>query len=73
MCTFGDIVLQKDDCMKKIRELGSLPSDAFEKYQNLGSKQVERFQSLFVASVCDSRDFDYLSVYKVRSHARRRT
>jgi len=26
--------------MKKIRELGSLPSDAFEKYQNLSSKQV---------------------------------
>ena len=26
--------------MKKIRELGSLPSDAFEKYQNLSLKQV---------------------------------
>ena len=29
--------------MRKIRELGSLPSDAFEKYQNLGLKQVHRF------------------------------
>ena len=26
--------------MRKIRELGSLPSDAFEKYQNLNSKQL---------------------------------
>jgi len=26
--------------MRKIRELGSLPSDAFEKYQGLGVKQV---------------------------------
>ena len=34
------ISLQKDDCMRKIRELGSLPSDAFEKYQNLNSKQL---------------------------------
>ena len=32
--------LQKDECMRKIRELGSLPSDAFEKYQNLNSKQL---------------------------------
>ena len=34
------IVLQKEECMRKIRELGSLPSDAFEKYQNLNSKQL---------------------------------
>lgn len=33
--------MQKDECMKKIRELGSLPSDAFEKYQNLSLKQVK--------------------------------
>ena len=31
---------QKEECTKKIRELGSLPSDAFEKYQDLQSKQV---------------------------------
>lgn len=31
---------KKDECMKKIRELGSLPSDAFEKYQNLSLKQL---------------------------------
>lgn len=30
--------------MKKIRELGSLPQEAFDKYQNMSSKQV-----LFVA------------------------
>lgn len=34
------LLRKKDDCMKKIRELGSLPSDAFEKYQNLNSKQL---------------------------------
>ncbi|XP_053407291.1 structural maintenance of chromosomes protein 3-like [Mercenaria mercenaria] len=34
------LLKKKDECMKKIRELGSLPSDAFEKYQNLGSKQL---------------------------------
>ena len=42
----GVFSAQKEDCMKKIRELGSLPSDAFEKYQNLGSKQV-RFSYLW--------------------------
>lgn len=31
---------KKEECMRKIRELGSLPSDAFEKYQNLNSKQL---------------------------------
>lgn len=46
---FGCTVLQKDDCMKKIRELGSLPSDAFEKYQNLGSKQVEISVSIIIS------------------------
>lgn len=35
--------LQKDECMKKIRELGSLPSDAFEKYQSFNLKQVPYF------------------------------
>ncbi|UYV73509.1 SMC3 [Cordylochernes scorpioides] len=31
---------KKEECMKKIRELGSLPSEAFEKYHNLSSKQL---------------------------------
>lgn len=34
------LIKKKDECMKKIRELGSLPSDAFEKYQTLSSKQL---------------------------------
>jgi len=34
------LVKKRDDCMKKIRELGSLPSDAFEKYQNMNIKQL---------------------------------
>ena len=32
--------LQKEDSMRKIRELGSLPSDAFEKYMSLTLSQV---------------------------------
>ncbi|OWF38325.1 structural maintenance of chromosomes protein 3-like [Mizuhopecten yessoensis] len=34
------LLKKKDECMRKIRELGSLPSDAFEKYQNLSLKQL---------------------------------
>ena len=32
--------LQKEESMRKIRELGSLPSDAFDKYQGLTLSQV---------------------------------
>ncbi|KRX76560.1 Structural maintenance of chromosomes protein 3 [Trichinella sp. T6] len=34
------LLRKKEDTMKKIRELGSLPSDAFDKYHNLSSKQL---------------------------------
>ncbi|XP_078741693.1 LOW QUALITY PROTEIN: structural maintenance of chromosomes protein 3-like [Lampetra fluviatilis] len=34
------LLKKKDDYMKRIRELGSLPQDAFEKYQNLSLKQL---------------------------------
>ncbi|KAM6347069.1 LOW QUALITY PROTEIN: structural maintenance of chromosomes protein 3 [Alca torda] len=34
------MLLKKEECMKKIRELGSLPQEAFEKYQTLSLKQV---------------------------------
>ncbi|XP_074642175.1 structural maintenance of chromosomes protein 3-like [Tubulanus polymorphus] len=34
------LLKKKDECMKKIRELGSLPSDAFEKYNSLSLKQL---------------------------------
>ncbi|XP_042143182.1 structural maintenance of chromosomes protein 3 [Ixodes scapularis] len=34
------LLKKKDECMRKIRELGSLPADAFEKYQNLSLKQL---------------------------------
>ncbi|XP_064600089.1 structural maintenance of chromosomes protein 3-like [Liolophura sinensis] len=34
------LLKKKDECMRKIRELGSLPNDAFEKYQNLSIKQL---------------------------------
>ena len=39
---------QKEECTKKIRELGSLPSEAFEKYQNLQGKQVCNTNMQFV-------------------------
>merc|ERR1719420_1596662 len=29
-----------EDCTKKIRELGSLPTDAFSKYKNMSQKQL---------------------------------
>lgn len=36
----GMLLKKKEECMKKIRELGSLPQEAFEKYQTLTLKQV---------------------------------
>lgn len=34
------LMKKRDECTRKIRELGSLPSDAFEKYQGHGIKQL---------------------------------
>ena len=34
------VILQKEDCTKKIRELGSLPADAFDKHQKTPVKAV---------------------------------
>ncbi|XP_072027015.1 structural maintenance of chromosomes protein 3-like isoform X1 [Amphiura filiformis] len=34
------LIKKKEECMHKIRELGSLPSDAFEKYTKLSIKQL---------------------------------
>ncbi|KAL3222361.1 hypothetical protein MRX96_028458 [Rhipicephalus microplus] len=34
------LLKKKEECTRKIRELGSLPADAFEKYQNLSLKQL---------------------------------
>lgn len=36
----GMLLKKKEECMKKIRELGSLSQEAFEKYQTLSLKQV---------------------------------
>lgn len=38
----GMLLKKKEECMKKIRELGSLPQEAFEKYQTLTLKQVHK-------------------------------
>ena len=34
------LLKKQEQCMKKIRELGSLPSDTFTKYQKMGVKEV---------------------------------
>lgn len=31
---------KRDDCLKKIRELGALPNDAFDKYKNMDIKRL---------------------------------
>ena len=46
------LLKKKDECMRKIRELGSLPQDAFDKYQNLGIKQVRKMYELQKGSKC---------------------
>lgn len=33
---------RRDELMRKIRELGSLPSDAFSTYQGLSAKQLQK-------------------------------
>uniref|UniRef100_A0A673GEM5 Structural maintenance of chromosomes protein 3 n=1 Tax=Sinocyclocheilus rhinocerous TaxID=307959 RepID=A0A673GEM5_9TELE len=38
----GMLLKKKEECMKKIRELGSLPQEAFEKYQTLTLKQTQK-------------------------------
>ncbi|KAG7223656.1 hypothetical protein INR49_015381 [Caranx melampygus] len=44
----GMLLKKKEECMKKIRELGSLPQEAFEKYQTLTLKQVSKnFSEVF--------------------------
>lgn len=48
-----------DQCMRKIRELGSLPSDAFDRFQSLGSKQL--FRQL---EMCNSELKKYSNVNK---------
>lgn len=41
MASKQNLLHQKiDECTKKIRDLGSLPSEAFDKYQNLATKQL---------------------------------
>merc|ERR1712062_903426 len=41
MASKQTVLQQKiQDCTKKIRELGSLPSDAFDKYKNMSQKQL---------------------------------
>ncbi|KAF2361805.1 SMCs flexible hinge [Trinorchestia longiramus] len=50
MASRQNLLHQKiDECTKKIRDLGSLPSDAFDKYQTLQTKQL--FKKLETANM----------------------
>ena len=50
----GMLLKKKEECMKKIRELGSLPQEAFEKYQTLTLKQVHTHTNTHTTVVpCD--------------------
>lgn len=48
----GMLLKKKEECMKKIRELGSLPQEAFEKYQTLTLKQVGPLVLVLVGCWC---------------------
>jgi structural maintenance of chromosome 3 (chondroitin sulfate proteoglycan 6) len=37
----GLLLKRREECTQKIRELGALPEEAFEKYVNTASKKVE--------------------------------
>ena len=43
-------VLQKEESMRKIRELGSLPADAFDKYQGLPLSQVRWKKTVYTCT-----------------------
>jgi len=36
------LIKKKEECMRKIRDLGSLPQDAFDKYQGLSHRNVSK-------------------------------
>lgn len=57
----GMLLKKKEECMKKIRELGSLPQEAFEKYQTLTLKQVHTHntQCLMMMVCADCVSFVY--------------
>uniref|UniRef100_A0A3B3BJV2 Structural maintenance of chromosomes protein 3 n=1 Tax=Oryzias melastigma TaxID=30732 RepID=A0A3B3BJV2_ORYME len=64
----GMLLKKKEECMKKIRELGSLPQEAFEKYQTLTLKQVcyddENFSSTKLTLVTRCL-YEFIHVYTV--------
>lgn len=58
----GMLLKKKEECMKKIRELGSLPQEAFEKYQTLTLKQVgPQLVGCFCSRKSDLRNPDHVS------------
>lgn len=60
----GMLLKKKEECMKKIRELGSLPQEAFEKYQTLSLKQVNQQEFKFEVSLQISlQQVDYLHIF----------
>ena len=51
-------MFQKEDSMRKIRELGSLPADAFEKYMGLELSQVCMYVCMYVCRNTYSHTLD---------------
>lgn len=58
----GMLLKKKEECMKKIRELGSLPQEAFEKYQTLTLKQVHKHAALSVVVLINSFIFYFFKM-----------
>lgn len=46
----GLLIKKREECMRKIRELGSLPADTNTKYQNFSLKEVSC--CVYILSVC---------------------
>jgi structural maintenance of chromosome 3 (chondroitin sulfate proteoglycan 6) len=61
-------VSKRDDCMKKIRELGALPNEAFDKYKGLDIKKLMKLlektnADLKKMSGVNKKAFDQYSTY----------
>eukprot|EP00047_Mylnosiga_fluctuans_P012714 m.27489 g.27489 ORF g.27489 m.27489 type:complete len:1202 (-) comp4429_c0_seq1:98-3703(-) len=52
------LIQKKDECMRKIRELGSLPSEAFSKYQKTSMKQL---YSLLAENNAELKKFSHVN------------
>lgn len=59
----GMLLKKKEECMKKIRELGSLPQEAFEKYQTLSLKQVNLVGFIFEIFIANFPVYEFTYIF----------